>query len=133
MAASDPVLEEPRASRTLDFDTFLAEREAEPVIFVFKGKSYDLGSELPAMVALDVIRQRAIHGDAGDIPPEKLEELLRGILGEHFEPIIVEGRMGLNAMAAMLVEVFKLFNPPANRGERRAKRKAKRPARRRST
>lgn len=118
--------EQPDRSRVLDFDAYLAEQNQVPVILRFKGVDYDLGAELPAMVALEVVRQRALHGDNGDIPPEKLEELLRGVLGEHYDPIVVEGRLGLQAMGTMLVEVFQRFNPPANRGERRARAKGTR-------
>lgn len=114
------------ASKIIDFDAFRKEQDKKPVILRIGGKDYNLSPELPAAVALDIVRMQREHGADEDVPPEKIEELGVSLIGEQFHSILREHNVGLEEMAWLVQQALRVYNqemPGPNRQTRRSQSK----------
>jgi len=110
--------------RVIDFDAFRREQNRQPVELKVEGETYLLPPQLPATVALDVIRARAEHEDDEDMPPEILEMFGTQIFGEDlFRTILTKHKMGLEEMGWLIQEVFNIYNKEIGVPNRKTRRR----------
>lgn len=97
-------------TRTVDFDAFRAERKDEPVLFKIGGKTYELPSSLPAAIAVDVIRLRAVEGDEAEVPLDVLETFGAAMFGkEIWEQLKDEHRLTMSELPRLLEMVLEVY------------------------
>lgn len=113
-------------ARIIDFDAFRAEQNKEPVILKIGGKSYNLPSDLPATVALDLIRARKEHGDNEDMPPDFLASIGQAIFGpDQFTQIMVDHGVTILEMGELIKQALQIYNQSMGIAPNRAARRAK--------
>lgn len=94
-------------TRTIDFDAYRAERRAEPVVIKIGGEEYNLASEMPAEVALEVVALRQQYGDKAVVPAERIGELARALFGaELLDTLMDKHRLTTPELAALVIQVF---------------------------
>lgn len=97
-------------TRTVDFDAFRAERKEEPVYFVIGGKTYELPPALPAAIAVDVIRLRAIDGDESEVPLDVLETFGQALFGKDiWAKLLGEHRVTMAEVPPLLEQVLEVY------------------------
>lgn len=124
-------------ARVIDFDAFLAERKAQegdtaeaPRVKV-GGKEYTLPVDLPAIVAVEVLRGMREQGADAEVAATTLEEIGRALFGDQWGPMLRETQMGLKEMAQLIIQVFSLYDP--SQGEETIPNRRTRRAQKRST
>jgi hypothetical protein len=115
--------------RTIDFDAFRREQKSEPITILIGGESYQIGSDMPAAVALEVIALRNQLGDDADIAPEKIGELAKQLLGDELlDTLVNKHRLTTPELAVLVVQVFgeysKGIDPNLKARVKRARTKA---------
>lgn len=117
-------------SKVIDFDAFRSEQTGKPVELVVGGVTYYLPPDLPATVAVDVIRMQRDQGTDGDVSAETLLSLGEGLFGDQFDTIIREHRLSTKEMGTLIKETLAAYNaatePDPNRETRRAQAKTTR-------
>lgn len=104
-------------ARVIDFDAFRAEQEAregkvEPPTIKIGGEVYSLPPDLPAIVAVDVIRLNKDRGAAAQVDPVILMSIGSALFGdETFRRILVEQKMGVRDMGTLIMQVFRVYDP----------------------
>ncbi len=79
-------------SRFRDFDLAAAERKAEPLVFKWAGREYELPPALPAAIPLEALRLRMEYGTEADIPEHEMFKLATKLLGQEvLEQIVADG------------------------------------------
>jgi hypothetical protein len=68
------------AKRLIDFDAARAERVQEPLYLRAFGQEFELPAEMPAALALDIIRLQTERGDESEISLAETLNLLRRVL-----------------------------------------------------
>lgn len=92
-------------TRTIDFDTFRAEKKREAIELTIGGKTYSLPPALPVAVAIDIIRLKAGNGDEVEVLPSELDGLGAGIFGSAvWESLKLEHSLGVDETS----DLFKL-------------------------
>ena len=120
----------------LDFDAFLAEERSHregiaPITMKIGGKEYLLPQELPAIIALDIIRLKKSLGDDLDAPPEALASIGDALFGRDvFRQILVENQLGIPDLGELITQAFGAYGNAIAK-DARPNRKA--PKRKRST
>ena len=102
----------------IDFDAFLKEQRAQhgpvaagPSLRV-GGKTYELPRELPAVVALDIVRLKKRFGKDEMAPPEALMAIGEGLFGRAaFAEILEANRLTVAELGALIGEAFKAYGP----------------------
>ena len=88
----------------LDFDAFLREHEAEPILVRVFGKTYPVRPEIPAIVPILMAR-----GEGTEDPQEATRLVLRAadaLFGKEALEEIAEGGLGVDALAALIAQLF---------------------------
>jgi hypothetical protein len=116
--------------RVIDFDAFRNEQRGKPVELRIGDKTYELPPDLPATVALDVIRMQRDAGPEGEVTPMALVAIGEGLFGsaDKFREIVQEHGLSTTEMGALIRETLGAYNQavtPPNRETRRAKRAAR--------
>jgi hypothetical protein len=116
-------------AKVIDFDAFRREQTGEPVLLKIEGVEYSLPPDMPATVALDVIRLNRDMGAGGNVPPDVLLSIGEGLFGdEQFRKIVKDHKLSVPDMGALIRETLKAYNSvteqPPNRETRRAQEKA---------
>jgi hypothetical protein len=119
----------PPPARTIDFDAFRREQKSEPITILIDGESYQIGSDMPAAVALEVIALRQQIGDDADVAPEKIGELATSLFGEELlNTLVTKHRLTTPELAVLVVQVFgeysKGIDPNPKARVKRASKKA---------
>ncbi len=114
-------------TRTIDFDAFRQEQEAEPLVLKLGGKEYQLPSAIPAQLALEIIRIRAQYGPEHDIEPQELDKLGRALFGpDLWATCLGEGHVTIDELPALIQFVLNEYGGEEgilpNREARRARR-----------
>ena len=98
-------------TRTVDFDSFRAEQNQEPVKFIIGGKTYDLPPSLPAAVAVDVIRLKASEGEDADVKIDDLDRFGKAIFGESlWGQLLDEHRIATHELSGLLEKVLEVYS-----------------------
>lgn len=97
-------------TRTVDFDAFRAEQKEEPVYFKIGGQIYELPPSLPAAIAVDVIRLRAVDGDEAEVPLDVLETFGAALFGkELWLQLKDEHRLTMSEVPKLLEAVLEVY------------------------
>lgn len=104
--------------RVVDFDAFRAEQQQHPVVFRIDGKEYPLPSDLPASVAVDIIRMRADVGEEGEIPLEAFDTFGKSVFGEDlWQTILTEHRITMEEVPNLLKAVLEVYTGEVPKAE----------------
>ena len=125
-------------ARVIDFDAFRAEQAAKngtgeehPTIIV-GGRVYDLPPDLPATIAVEVIRLQKTEGAQANVDPQMLLDIGNALFGEStFREILDAERMGVKDMGSLITQAFKAYDP--SEGKDAAPNRATRRRSKRST
>lgn len=105
-------------ARVIDFDSFRREkdaaegREVELPAMVVGGKTYVLPADLPASIAMEVMRLNKEKGAGADVPPETLFSLGEQLFGKDaLTEILEKTRMGVKGMGDLITQAFRLYDP----------------------
>lgn len=97
-------------TRTIDFDQFRAEQKDEPLDFIIGGKHYALPSNLPASLAVDIIRMRAQLGEDDEVPVDVMESFGRNLFGETiWEALLQEHRITITEIPVLIERVMEAY------------------------
>ena len=106
----------------IDFDAFRAEQKAEPMLLKIGGKTYKLPPSMPAALALDIVRLKALEGDDANVQVEDLLKVGSALFGgeAQFQSILAEGGITMDELPELLKKVITAYSPSPNRETRRA-------------
>jgi hypothetical protein len=106
-----------RSTAIIDFDAFLKEERAsrepvKPVLITIGGKQYPLPQDLPAVIALDIIKlKRSADGKDATASPEALSAIGEAFFGaEVFRQILTENRLGIQDLGNLITESFRAYS-----------------------
>jgi hypothetical protein len=109
--------------KVIDFDAYRAERAnreheaGEPPTIVVGGKVYTLPRELPAALALDIVRLKKDIGVEADAPASLLLTAGEQLFGpDTFREILVENQMGVVEMGDLITQAFRTYEPESEDG-----------------
>lgn len=95
--------------RVVDFDSFRRERTDDPVILRIDGEDYTLPSQLPAIVALDVLRLQREEGNDAEANAQAVSQMAEAIFGDQLRPIIVKHNIAMDELADLLMETLRIY------------------------
>lgn len=122
---------------TIDFDAFLAEERATrepkaPIMLKIGGKEYPLPLDLPAIIALDIIRLKKSMDSDKETPTETLMGIGDALFGhEVFRQILIDNQLGVPDLGNLITQSFGAYGELVQTGDAVPNLKA--PTRKRST
>lgn len=100
----------------IDFDAFLKElheKEPEapaPTVFRIGGKDYPLPHDLPAVIALDIVRLKRVMDAKAEVDPSVLMEIGEGLFGrDAWREILVDNRIGVAGLGDLITQAFHAY------------------------
>lgn len=101
----------------IDFDAFLKEEQAsrepvKPVLITIGGKQYPLPQDLPAVIALDIIKlKRSADGKDAMASPDALNSIGEAFFGAAvFRQILIDNRLGIKDLGNLITKSFEAYS-----------------------
>lgn len=97
-------------TKTIDFDSFRAEQNQEPIEFIIGGETYNLPGSIPASLAVDIIKMQTALGDDAEVPADKIEDFGRSLFGRTvWEDLLIKHRITVDELGPLLEQVMAAY------------------------
>jgi hypothetical protein len=97
-------------TKTVDFDSFRAEQNEEPIIFIIDKEQYFLPGSIPASLAVDVIRMQTKLEDDDEVPTEQVDSFGRSLFGPTiWELLLRKHRITVTELSPLLERVMQAY------------------------
>ena len=102
-------------TKTVDFDQFRQEQDAEPIEFKIGGDTYSLAPTIPAAMVLKIIRLQNEIGPDAQVTLEVFDALGRSVFGpQQWDEILEKHHLGYQEMPELVQAVMSAYVPKAD-------------------